>query len=147
MERDNRLLHHFGSGLSATLACSSLTAFISDLHYINHTIRAGLPSRLVAGSLSPLPRGFGLSPFGRGYHFASASAQSLPTALGTLGYCQWNSRFGHCRTIQLSDFVSHPEVGIKGSFGDIAAHMDFFVLVALAFNTAFSLGKVTGSPR
>ena len=40
-----------------------------------------------------------------------------------------------------------PEVGIKGSFGDIAAHMDFFVLVALAFNTAFSLGKVTGSPR
>ena len=49
------------------------------------------------------------------------------------------------KTVKLSDFVSHPEVCVKGSFGHIAVHMDKRILVALALDTALALGKVSRS--
>ena len=42
---------------------------------------------------------------------------------------------------------SLPQVGIKGSLRHIAVHMDKGVLVALALDTAFALGKVSRPPR
>ena len=38
-----------------------------------------------------------------------------------------------------------PEISVKGSFGHIAVHMDKRVLVALALDTALTLGKVSRS--
>lgn len=67
VQGDSQLRYHFGSGLSATLACSALTTFISDSHYINHTIQVRLPDRIVACSLLLSPCGFCLNPFGWGY--------------------------------------------------------------------------------
>ena len=64
---NNQLHYHFGSGLSATLACSALTTFNGDSHYINHTIQVSLPNHIVACSLSLSPRSFSLNPFGWGY--------------------------------------------------------------------------------
>ena len=104
----------FGSGLSATLARSALTTFISDSHYINHTAQAWLPSYIVANSLSPSSHDFGLNPDGRGYVVTPASSQPLPAASVALGYCQWNGRFGQSQTVQLCDLVSHKEIGIMG---------------------------------
>ena len=45
MEEVIRPQYHLG--LSATLACSALTAFISDLHYINHTAQSSSPTALL----------------------------------------------------------------------------------------------------
>ena len=69
LERDNQLRYRFGSGFSAALACCRMTTLISDSRYIDHTTQAVRPDRLAAGSLSPLPHGFGLSLSGRGYKF------------------------------------------------------------------------------
>jgi hypothetical protein len=47
VEGDSRLHYHFGSGLSAASACSALTTFISDSHYINHSAQPGSPAALL----------------------------------------------------------------------------------------------------
>ena len=78
IQGNNQLHYHFGSGLSATLACSALTTFISDSRYINHTIQVRLPNRIVACSLSLSPRSFSLNPFGTDRdHIILSAEQSL----------------------------------------------------------------------
>ena len=54
--------------------------------------------------------------------------------------------YGIVRTVDSRDFVSHPQVGIESSFGNIAVHMDQRILVALALDTALALGKVSRTP-
>ena len=87
MEGDNRLHYHFGSGLSATLACSSLTTFISDSHYINHTAQPGSPAALLLAAYRVRLAAFALPLWGRATLSHHAPSRQSPAALVMLGYC------------------------------------------------------------
>ena len=51
-----------------------------------------------------------------------------------------------CRTIDLRDFVSHPEVGVEGVFGDVPVYMHGLVHIALTRDAALALFEVAGTP-
>ena len=101
------------------------------------------PNRLVAGSFASPSRDL----LQIGFHLYPLPNNAITGKAGDIGFIQRNGWFGrnYRQTVKLSDCVSHPEVCVKGSFGHIAVHMNKGILVALAFDTPLSLGKVSRS--
>ena len=103
------------------------------------------PNRLVAGSFASPSRDL----LQIGFHLYPLPNNAITGKAGDIGFIQRNGWFGrnYRQTVKLSDFVSHPEVGVKRPFGHIAADMNELVLIALTLDTAFSLREITGTPR
>ena len=101
------------------------------------------PNRLVAGSFASPSRDL----LQIGFRLYPLPNNAITGKAGDIGFIQRNGWFGRSyrQTVKLSDFVSHPEVCVKGSFGHIAVHMDKRILVTLALDTALALGKVSRS--
>lgn len=95
------------------------------------------PNRPVAGS-------FAFSSRNRlqvGFHLCQLSNIVITDKADGIGFSQRNGWFGryYRQTVKLSDFVSHPEVGVKGIFRDVIKDRDFLILVALPQDTAIAL--------
>src|SRR6266852_7529380 len=131
----------FGPGLSAPLACSSLTGFI-----------VGSPSLVMPPSLAPLPPwrwqdrahlAVRSGPKGRVTLSPRLRTPPLLAAHASIGYCGRNRRCGHGiqprHTIKQATFTSHPHVRIEASSGDIAIDCDFLILIALAKDATLAL--------
>ena len=103
------------------------------------------PNRLVAGSFASPSRDL----LQIGFRLYPLPNNAITGKAGDIGFIQRNGWFGRSyrQTVKLSDFVSHPQIGIKGPLGDITVHMDQRVAIALALDTALALSKVSGSPR
>src|SRR6266852_1027693 len=139
----------FGPGLSAPLACSSLTGFI-----------VGSPSLVMPPSLAPLPPwrcqdrahlAVRSGPKGRVTLSPRLRTPPLLAAHASIGYCGRNRRCGHGiqprHTIKQATFTSHPHIGVERSFGDVAIDRYFFVLIALTKDAAVALLDLGGLPR
>ena len=134
----------FGSSLSATLACSALTK-LTVIQLINHAINKSLhPNRLVAGSfIFPSRVGFQI-----GLRLCPLPNSAITGRAGGNGFIQRNGWFGrHYRqTVKLSDFVSHPHVGIERIFGDVPVNLHLVILVPLTKDAALLLLQIGRFP-
>ena len=101
------------------------------------------PNRLVAGSFASPSRDL----LQIGFRLYPLPNNAITGKAGDIGFIQRNGWFGrnYRQTVKLSDFVSHPQIGIKSPLGDITVHMNQRVAIALALDTALSLGKVSRS--
>ncbi len=127
----------FGSSLSAALACSALTK-LTAIQLINHAIKESLhPNRIAARSFIR-PSRFG---FQVGLRLYPLPNSAITGGAGDNGFIQRNGWFGrHCRqTVKLSDFVSHPHVGVECVFSNISVDLNLVILVPLPKNTALLL--------
>ena len=101
------------------------------------------PNRLVAGSFASPSRDL----LQIGFRLYPLPNNAITGKAGDIGFIQRNGWFGRSyrQTVKLSDFVSHPQIGIKSPLGDITVHMNQRVAIALALDTALALGKVSRS--
>ena len=102
------------------------------------------PNRPVAGS-------FAFSSRNRlqvGFHLCQLSNIVITDKADGIGFSQRNGWFGRSyrQTVKLSDFVSHPHVGVKCIFCHITVDPDLFILVPLAEDPPFLLLQVGGLP-
>lgn len=103
------------------------------------------PNRLVAGSFASPSRDL----LQIGFHLYPLPNNAITGKAGDIGFIQRNGWFGRSyrQTVKLSDFVSHPKVGIKGILCNITINIYFLIFVPLSYNSTCTLFKVSRTPR
>ena len=98
------------------------------------------PNRLVAGSFASPSRDL----LQIGFHLYPLPNNAITGKAGDIGFIQRNGWFGrnYRQTVKLSDFVSHPHIGIEGVFRHIPEDLYFLILVSLPENTPLLLFQI-----
>jgi len=101
------------------------------------------PNRPVAGSFAFSSRNW----LQVGFHLCQLSNIVIADKADGIGFSQRNGWFGrHYRqTVKLSDFVSHPQIGVESAVCDVPVNLNFRVPVAAPDNPASPLYKVSRS--
>lgn len=103
------------------------------------------PNRLVAGSFASPSRDL----LQIGFRLYPLPNNAITGKAGDIGFIQRNGWFGRSyrQTVKLSDFVSHPQIRIKGIFRYISVYADFLIFISLSYDSTRTLLQVGRTPR